>query len=288
MAQLKNGQFRINGYTFGCGQPVDVTEFETGGWKWRVQDDANPTGDGILVGRDYADGMDAQFKIVVKGTTPAEALEANRAFQAAWEDQSRTTPGHIIALSYGIAGRVGRIYGRPREVSVSETTLFSQPRAKGEAVFQRTDPLYYSDVSQGVDLTLFPAEAGGLIFPTPFPWGSTPGGPRSGVIQVEGDRPTPIRAVIYGPVTSPKLTGPGWSITLSGLSLAWDQSVTIDSRNLTVLRNDGASMAQYLTRGSYLRDAAMRPGVREVTYQGTDNTGTSRATVDWYPAYKAL
>lgn len=284
---LHNGQFQVNGYTFGCGQPVEVLEFDSGGSKWRVQDEPNPVDDGIFVGRDFGDPEDAHFKIVVKGSTPAEAVENNRRFQSAWEDRSRLTPGHTIPLSYGIHDRVGRIYGRPRDCKIPETPLFSQARAQGDVSFQRTDPLFYLDAAQSVDLTLHPAEAGGLIFPTEFPWGSTPGGPRSGVIQVDGNRDTPIMATIYGPVTSPKLTGPGWTITLTGLTLQWDQSVVIDSRNRTVTRA-GASMAQYLTRGTYLDDATMKPGLREITYQGTDETGTSRAVVSWYPAFNSF
>ena len=52
---LGNGQFEVNGYEFGCDSPVKVLTLQTGGLRWRVQDQENPVSDGVWFGADYVD-----------------------------------------------------------------------------------------------------------------------------------------------------------------------------------------------------------------------------------------
>ena len=285
---MDNGDFEINGWVFGCDRPTKVVEFESGGVKWRVQDTPNPVADGTLFGRDYKDPQTVTMRVTVTGDTPEEAMQELGRLATAWEAPKRHVPGHVTRLRMRVHDRTMVMWGRPRDWSIPEGPLWAGKRASGELTFERSDSLFYSESRQGtIRLTLFPAEAGGIIFPVIFPWGSTPGGPRAGIVDVQGTKPTPARITIHGPVTSPIVTGPGWRVELRGLKIEHDETVVVDGRNRTALKR-GASVAQYLTRKSNLTNLSMPPGTHEVTYQGLDRTGTSWAQVTWQPAYSSI
>lgn len=284
---LGNGQFKVNNYLFGCGQPVDVLEFSTGGVKYRTQDAANPLGDSTFFGRDFKDTDPIKMKVVAKGATPRDALDAMNRFTAAWESK-RDTPGALTVMQFGILGFERRVYGRCRDAEFEETTVFSQPRVVGNVQFERADPLFYMNASQSVSLTLNAGDAGGIIFPLTFPWTSTIGGPRQGVVDVDGIKATPALVVkITGPVTNPKVSGPGWSVSFPNLTLKYDETVTVDTRQVSVTRN-GASIAGSLSRYTFLDDVKLKPGPQEIVFEGIDNVGAATATVSWFPAMPGL
>lgn len=286
---MDNGDFEINGWVFGCDRPTKVVEFESGGVKWRVQDTPNPVSDGTLFGRDYKDPQTVTLKVTVTGDTPEEAMQELGRLAKAWEAPQRLTPGHVAPLRMRVHDRTMVMWGRPRDWSIPEGPLWAGKRASGELTFERSDSLFYSESRQGtLKLTLFPAEAGGIIFPVIFPWGSTPGGPRSGIVDVQGTMPTPARIYIHGPVTTPIVTGPGWKVELRGLTLKHDEQVIVDGRDRTAIKRGGGSVAQHLTRESRLTDLLMPPGRHEVRYQGTDETGTSYVHVTWQPAFSSI
>ena len=68
--QLANGEFGINGYRFGCGHPVSVSSVQATNIKWRVQDQPNPVGNTILLGRDFKDPQPIKLGIFTKSSSP--------------------------------------------------------------------------------------------------------------------------------------------------------------------------------------------------------------------------
>ncbi|MGL5850182.1 MAG: hypothetical protein ACRCZD_05290, partial [Phycicoccus sp.] len=208
----------------------------------------------------------------------------------AWDASAvRSTPGALSVLRYNLGGRVRRVYGRPRRFSVAmRTTLWSGVTA-AVADFQLADVLHYDDELQSVGVSIVPASTGGLVSPLKSPLSTLGGGARQGVISVGGSAPTPFRATVRGPITNPWIAGPGWRIELA-TTLASDQSITINTRPgaSSVLRQDGASMAGSLSRTTRLSTAVLRPGPSEITFGGTDPTGTASCTLTWRNAHHSL
>lgn len=285
---LGNGQFEINGYTFGCDDPVKVLTLQTGGLRWRVQDQENPVADGVWFGSDYVDPEPIEMDASVTGATPAEAREELARFSLAWHSWRRSTPNAEVALRYGIHGEERVVYGRPRDFAFDETTLWAQPRAAGSLVFERSGHLFYGSARE-LSLTITPGKAGGLIFPIVFPWGTTQGGIRQGVIE-EGGGVVPtddVTLTVKGPINRPIIRGAGWQVALS-TNLAWDRSITVNTRSKTVLWDNGSSAAGVLSRRTRLSDITIPTGSSEIRFEGEDQSGTSQLIVQWRPAYTSI
>lgn len=286
---LRHGEFEINGYRFGCDGPVKVTGFRSQGVSWRVQDQHNPVGDGIRFGTDYADPNEVKLDLSISASSPELVREAHGDLATAWVGGPRREPGELVALRYGIHGQTRCVFGRPRELDINEGPMWSQKIAQGVASFAREGYLFFDDQAQvSARITLHASETGGLIFPIEFPWGTMPGGPRRGQVTVGGSVSTPATVLVHGPVTDPTVSSGGWQVGFRDLTLAYDQTVTVDPMAGTVLRNDGASLAGKLTRSTFLADVRMRPGPQEVIYAGDDPTGTSWAEVSWHPATTSI
>lgn len=285
---LGNGQFEINGYVFGCDDPVKVLTLQTGGLRWRVQDQENPVADGVWFGSDYVDPEPIKMDASVTGATPAEAREELARFSLAWHSWRRSTPNTEVALRYGIHGEERVVYGRPRDFAFDETTLWAQPRAAGSLVFERSGHLFYGSARE-LSLTITPGKAGGLIFPIVFPWGTTQGGTRQGIIE-EGGGVVPtddVTLTVKGPINRPIIRGAGWQVALS-TNLAWDRSITVNTRSKTVLWDNGSSAAGVLSRRTRLSDITIPTGSSEIRFEGEDQSGTSQLIVQWRPAYTSI
>ena len=285
---LGNGQFEVNGYEFGCDSPVKVLTLQTGGLRWRVQDQENPVSDGVWFGADYVDPEPIEMDASVTGSTPAEAREELARFFRAWHAWDRATPGSEVALRYGIHGDERVVYGRPRDFNFNETTLWSQPRVRGNLLFERSGHYFYG-AQRKLPLTITPGTAGGLVFPIVFPWGTTQGGTRQGIIEDGGGEvPTDdVQLTVRGPINRPIIRGAGWQVALS-TSLAWDRSITINTRQRTALWDNGSSAAGTLSRRSRLADVVIPPGSSEIRFEGEDLSGTSQLLVSWRPAYTSI
>lgn len=286
MSTLKHGEFDLNGYRFGDGHPVYPSGTSRGGIEWRDQDTANPVGDGILFGRDHRTPKPRRFALTITGDTPAEAAAHAAELARAWEyTRDRWEPGEEVVLAWGQHGRTLRQYGRPRGLDLDDADLWVlETLTNVPAEFVPSDPVAYEDTARRIKLTLTPGRAGGMVFPIEFPWGTTEGGRRQGIITDGGGHiPTnDVTITIHGPVSRPTVSGPGWTIPLN-TTLAWDRSIAISARHRTVLRDDGASMAGVLGRGTRLSDVTIPPGHSEITFTGEDTSGTSHVTVTWHP-----
>ena len=285
---LGNGQFEVNGYEFGCDSPVKVLTLQTGGLRWRVKDQENPVSDGVWFGADYVDPEPIEMDASVTGSTPSEAREELARFYRAWHAWDRATPGAEVALRYGLHGEERVVYGRPRDFVFDETTLWSQPRARGNLLFERSGYRFYGTARE-LQLTITPGKAGGLVFPIVFPWGTTQGGTRQGVIE-EGGGTVPtddVTLTVKGPINRPIVRGAGWRVALS-TNLAWDRSITVNTRQRTVLWDDGSSAAGLISRRTRLADVTIPPGSSEIRFEGEDLSGTSQLLVSWRPAYTSI
>lgn len=277
--------FRYRGVQFG-GQYGDIVveSFEPGAAEIRMTDTPRPQGDGDIPGRDFLGGSTWGFNMATNRTNLTEALSSAALLEAAWKDPAvRLKPNLKVPLSYEIDGKWRRVYGRPGR--------FAGPRAdvrakRGVGIiiadFRVMDPLFYDDDEQHERLTIVPASTGGLVAPLVAPLTAVSSGtPRAGFVTNAGDAATPLRAVFNGPVTDPWVrAAAGWEISLLG-SLAYDESVTVDAMAGTVRRSDGAPVAGMLSRRTRLDDAKLPVGQSELTFGGTDLTGTASVDLFW-------
>lgn len=284
-ATLRDGDFDLNGYVIGGdkSRPVYAVGVDTGMVAHRDQDQLNPHGDDRYFGDDQLEGPTWTLELRTgRNVTTQTALAALGAVTRAWRAAPRGA-GEESVLRYMVGGRTRLVYGRPRNFTFDPTLLYSHGYLSVGAQFVTADTLHYDDARKSLTVSLIPGDAGGLVSPLISPLTTIKGGRRQGLIQVGGDAPTPLEITIQGPITNPVVSSRGWVVGLTG-SLAWDQSVTIDTRRRTVQRQDGADLSGWLTRATFLPEARLLPGTQEVVFNGTDATGTATCTVSWLPA----
>lgn len=285
MSDLKHGEFELDGYLFSgsTSAPLYVVGMGTGVAGTRTQDADNPVGDGRVFGRDYLSGPTWAFDFRAGPGGVDAALSALAGVTKAWRSAPRD-PGDESVLRYGVGDRTRRVYGRARQFSQDPNLLYALGYSMAVGEFDVADHWHYADTAQQLTVTLIPGDAGGLVSPLVSPLTTVAGGQRQGLVSVTGDAPAPMEITFRGPVTNPKASSTGWQVALN-TTIAYDQTVTVDTRRGTVLRNDGASLGGTLSRHTYLPEARLHPGSREIVFAGTDATGTASCTVAWRPTY---
>lgn len=285
MALLANEEFDLGGYLMGPTQAVACTSLAFEGGDTRTQDQVNPVGDTRLFGRDMLTAGSWALALLVNTADAAAASAAYGQLAKAWRaDSVRGIPGKQMVLRYGAAGRTRRVYGRPRNIPALDPNGIATGAVEVTAKFDLADTFTYDDTPQTVSLTSVAPSTGGLVFPATFPVTTIPSTTRSGVTTVIGDAPTSVTVVIHGPIANPTVNIDGWAITLN-TTLAYDQWVTVNTRETTVLRNDGANLSGTVSRTTYLNEGLLQPGPAEIQFSGSDATGTATCQVTWYPAY---
>ena len=281
MAVLQDGDFELDGYLFSGSraQPLYVQGVGLSFSGDRTQDVLNPFGEDVQQGRDFRVPPLWSFGLRVGHGEAGAALANLAALTRAW-NKVAAVPGAESVLRYAIAGRTRLVYGRARELFPDFSQVFDLGRVVATAKFQTKDTWHYADEMQSLTVGLIPVNSGGLKAPLRAPLRASPGGSRQGLVSISGDAPAPVEVVFKGPVLNPVASSTGWQIGLNA-SLAYDQSVTINARTGTVLRNDGVSLAGALTRRTYLPEARLRPGSREIVFAGTDPSGLSSCTIRW-------
>lgn len=286
--ELQNWQYELGGYVFGAGTECGVQSVDDAKPEVRDQDADRPLTDGVLFGRDYLAGRTISFE----GLLVARDRDAARAYGAlaqAWSgDAVRSTPGAVMTLRYKRPGHpTRRVYGRPRRLAPTDSATGGGPVGVLPVVmdFACTDPLTYDDEQRSTSVSLVARTGRGWTWPVswPFAMGSSTGTIEGTIEDVGGLVPAPVEAVVYGPITNPVITAGDWRLELRA-ELAYDQWVTVDTRAMTVLRNDGASLGGTLTRASRLTKARLAPGAARVTFTGIDATRTATCVVSWRPA----
>lgn len=288
---MREGVYELDGLAMGPGTEINVASVDQGGRLVRTQDTAAPGRDGRLMGRDTTDGPEWTFDLSVNGGGGAGTFDVVEALRGAWEREHE--PGELSVLRYALPGRVRRVYGRPREFSpVSRATHMGWhfDHYPVLATFQLADPLVYDDAAVVLDLPLVSTPEGVLTLPATLPWvlgGRS--GQRAGEVVVGGRAAVPFELTFHGPASGTAsgfwAEGAGWRIDLA-TTLAWDQSVTVDTRTSTVLRNDGRSLAGS-ARGRFLT-ARLQPGQQEVRWGCNDPTATASMTLTHRPGYYSI
>lgn len=285
---LIDGQYAIDDLTIGAGTPVGVKSLDRGDRVVHHQDSDVGGRYGIAMGRDRDGAPEWSLDLMVEASSRGEATAALRAIAAAWH---RTYgPGDLSVLRWVENGVGRRVYGRPRRWrDFTHPHLLDAGLAPALGTFQLADPRHFDDVAKSVTLSIVPASVGGLEAPLAAPLSTVrSSAPRAGVLTAEGDAPAPVTVTFKGPIVAPYVAGPGWRVGLTG-RVAYDQTVTVDAlAGTATLTPGGASVAGRLTRRTRLRDAALRPGGQEITFGGTDETGTATATVTWRDAWWSL
>jgi len=287
MAVLQDGDFELDGYLFSGSreQPLYVMGFNIDPGRSRNQDVPNPMAPELLQGRDVRTPPLWRFGFRVGHGGAAATLASLAGLTRAWNALA-AVPGAESVLRYAIAGRTRLVYGRAREMFPDYSQVYNLGRVVGSGDFQPRDVWFYDDAMQSLTVGLVPDTTGGLIAPLRSPLSTAAGSQRQGVVSVGGDSPAPMELVFKGPVTNPVASSTGWQVGLTA-TIAYDQTVTVNTRTGTVLRNDGASLAGALTRRTYLPEARLRPGARELIFAGTDPTGTASCTMRWRNTYQS-
>lgn len=288
MAVLQDGDFELGGYLFSGSRrrPLYVQGFNIEPGRSRIQDVLNPMAPELLQGRDVRTPPLWRFGFRVGHGGAAATLADLAKLTAAWNALS-AVPGAESVLRYAVAGRTRLVYGRAREMFPDYSQVYDLGRVVSTGDFQTRDVWFYDDALQSVAVGLVPSSTGGLKSPLRAPLSTAAGSQRQGSVVVGGDAPAPVELVFKGPVTNPVASSTGWQVGLD-TTIAYDQTVTVNTRTGTVLRNDGASLAGVLTRRTYLPEARMRPGARELIFAGTDPTGTATCTMRWRNTYQSL
>lgn len=280
--------FELGGLEFGHARGrIRTFSWESSGLEYRSQDADRPGGDGAIFGTDRRRAGSWAIGLRTLAEDEAGAQSAVADLVRVWqppEGALTTAP-----LRYRLADRWRRVYGRPRAISLPTTDILVHGgRADIEATFDLADPLHYSDAESSLSLGIVPASSAGLAFPTapPFTWRSD-GAPQSRFAVVGGDAPAPLRVTFTGPVVRPWVRVGGVLVELTG-SLAYDEVVTVDARAMTITRADGDSVPGMLGARVRLVDLRLPPGEHEVTFGGSDLTGTATATVAWRDAFRSL
>lgn len=283
--------FTLEGVDFGIGEDITVESFDPGAAEWRVQDAENPVRDGLMFGVDYLGAPTWAFNLSTDGTDAASALEMLAPLAAVWRGGTvRTRPGEVSALIYKVAGRLRRVYGRPRRWAAPPTNRILSGYIPIVADFATVDALHYNEAEQSSVVDIVPGSTGGFTTPLIAPISTHAGGQREGFIDVEGDMPTWPVIRIDGPISTPFVAISGkWEVRLN-MTIPEDDFVEIDARPwaMSVLRSGVSNAAGFLAPTSRMNEMKLPVGQQEIVFGGVDSTGTARCTITWRPAWNTL
>lgn len=292
---LVNGQWRLvypgTDVVFGDGKPYLLTAApDLGIEDPEVQDVNQPMADGRRFGRDYLPGRNIQLSIGVNEFAELAGMDSANELARAWRgDKVRNSPGSVAELHMRVAGRERVVYGRPRRYAPVLTMAPWSGYSEATAEFTCADDLFYDVEETAVVVSIAAPPSGGILMPIEFPMFTSAPATVPGQVDVGGLVDTWPVITITGPVAQPKVVLPDlWRLELD-TALAFDQSVTIDTRPWarTVLRNDGANLAGALTRASAPMAKATLPAGSSTQLQfiGNDETGTAQVTLRFRSAY---
>jgi hypothetical protein len=283
---------------FGEGEAVNVAKFTPGGSSVRVQDVPGGTADNVWFGVDYhTPGAWTWDLFTDAGTDPGLALSWVDVLDQVWNDPVRLTPNGALPLRYCVAGRIRRVYGRPRRWTPIHD-MVHHGKVKITCDFQLSeDETYYDDVEQSATVGFAPAVISGTYwkFPITFPLAvQTPGAIRSEQITIGGTQSTWVIPTFHGPVSNPWVqfdlsTGGSFRWALNG-TLSAGTSMTLSGRpwDTGVLAGDGTYHPEMLDPRARLSQLRLKPGTYSVSFGGLDVTSTATVSVRWRNAYRSL
>jgi len=272
---LKEGQYQIGNLVFGAQTMYTFSAIEATGYGSTVGDVPIPRSDEIRFRKDYLvpstllitlgvidnymlDGSAAPWQ---NGETLVEALAKE------WRaDDIRKIWGYTKPLIYRRNDATRRVYGRPRDFSVS-----TRRKKLGwyDVVmnYQRVDSVVYDDLntlSSGLYNTNIPVVRG----------------------TNNGDGPTWMELYITGPIASPQITIGTYTIKLA-YTLAAGEVLQINSYpwERRVVSSNSQNLAAKLTQ-PYLDELVLPPGCNYTAkLSGTGATAATKLDVLWRNAW---
>ncbi|MGI5526816.1 phage distal tail protein [Streptomyces syringium] len=293
---LTDWQLDIGGVLLGHGTSIPIAEIEgLGGPEGRGELTDQPGADGVWAAPDWYGERKIRIDCGIKTPgDPAAARALVSRLQAVADDPAvRTVGGAVAPLRIKWPGSpVKVLLGRLRKVDPqwSKAPFGWVPL---DVEFVATDPRFYADTEQQVQLRLGWLSSGGFTAPVQAPIrvssGETGGQRRPGWVTNLGDVPAWPVITVHGPCANPRITQvtTGRSLQLD-VVLEEGQWARIDTRpgQRHVARENGGAVL--LTPGSDLGAFDLPPGRSEIRWAATDPTGSSRLTVTWRDAYRAL
>lgn len=294
---MRNNEWRLvysgTDLTFGTGASdvFNVTAPDLGDVALRLDDADAPRGDGTLMGTDFRGSRTITFDLGVQGPDEATIRDTMGALATAWRgDYVRSRPGLMAELRMRYRDSERLVYGRPRRYAPSIKEVGTGLLGTATADFTCVNDVFYALTETVATIELVPNAGGGMVAPFAFPLTTSSSSDRSQVIDVGGDTSTWPIIDITGPITNPVIEALGlWRMEFA-LSLAYDETLTIDTRPwVRTIKVNGASVAGAITRtSSRLAKAATPPGSYEVALRGISSTGTPVARVRVRDAYSSL
>ncbi|MFG2532824.1 hypothetical protein [Streptomyces sp. NPDC048516] len=295
---LNEGQWDLGGVLMGTGTPIRFKEVTGLGWPGTRDSDVDrPSADGTYPGPDYYTARTIEFDggITIPGNGPAcEALLAQ--LQAAADDPAiRLVGGATMPLRVRRpGGTTRRANGRLRRCAPEMATAI-HGRIELDMAFEATDPTWYGDTEQTLDIPLGWMTGGGFTAPVVAPifvTSATTTAERPGWVTNAGTRDTWPVLRIQGPCNNVTITHAtsGRVLALPTLALTAGQWVEMDTRpgRLSVVRENGGNAETYLAAASRLDLFSLPPGTSEMRWTAVDPTNTARLTITWRDAYTAL
>ncbi|MFI0156234.1 hypothetical protein [Streptomyces lydicus] len=295
---LQEGQWDLGGVLMGTGTSIRFKEVTGLGWPGTRESDVDrPSADGTYPGPDYYTARTIEFdaNIRVAGNGPAcEAILAQ--IQAAADDPTiRLVGGATMPLRVRRPGSTTRrAFGRLRRCA-PELAQAIHGYIPVDMAFEATDPTWYGDVEQTVDIPLGWMTGGGFTAPVVAPiyvTSASAAAERPGWVTNAGTRDTWPVLRIQGPCSNVTIThvASGRVLSLPTLVLTAGQWLELDTRpgQLSVVRENGGNAETYLSPASRLDLFSLPPGTSEMRWTAVDPTNSARLTVTWRDAYTAL
>lgn len=271
---------------------VDVTFSDASGVYLRVAPDIadydiadgdvdSARADGTQVGMDFHHGRTIGVSFGIVGSSEAEMWDRFNQLASYWNAAAvRSAPGALAEL---VSDRGRSAFGRPRKISPSDVS----PEARTMTVdttFRQVDKLWYGAPDQ-LTVPFAISQGGGLVAPLKEPLVARGYTTRANTFTVAGTEPTPFVATIRGAILNPGIEIAGVAKYAAQTSLAYDETLTIDTRpgRMSVLRN-GTKIASLTRNSDLLTDGVLPPGAGSLTLTGSSSTGNPTATLMWRSA----
>jgi len=223
-------------------------------------------------------------------TLEVEALPDTRPLAEVWDellsvwrsDEIREDPNQYATLTSDTGLTA---YGHAVDIDPSlQYRLFGIGRA--ELTFSAVDDLWYGDEEITL-ISLAPTFTGGLPVPAEVPFvlgGGT--GASDHLVNIGGSAQAGIVYELHGPIQNPWINIAGIGRVNLTVSLAYDQTLTLDTRHWRsgIRRGDAAYPGALAANGLRLSDLRLSPGSHLVTFGGYDPSGTSQLRVRVWPA----
>lgn len=275
---------------FGQGQAISG-KFNPGGFQMNSQDSDGAVGDYRLFGTDRKSPPTWAWDLFTDVYTPEDARVWADNLGRAWDDGVRNTPEGAIAMRYGMAGTIRRVYGRPRNFT---PVLDSIQNGKIHIIcdFALSEDIYYEDTENTATAGLSPSivSGSGIILPQVLPWiFSTTPPPRTGQVIIGGTQKTWVDIIFHGPTVNPYVQIGTLTWGLIG-SIPLGETVSLSGKpwSMGIKRGNGFHVPGWLDPRARLSALQMLPGSYSVQFGGVDNTGTSSVELHWRNAYRVI